>query len=91
MTEKVLVTGGAGFVGAYLTRDLVARGNEVVVLDESPSTQILSRVLPDTSAGAVTLVAGSTLNALGLIRTCAEEKVERHHPPGLAAHRVDRP
>jgi nucleoside-diphosphate-sugar epimerase len=75
MTEKVLVTGGAGFVGAYLTRDLVARGDEVVVFDEWLSSQILSRVVPDESAGAVKLVAGSTRNALGLMRVCTEEKV----------------
>lgn len=30
---KVLVTGGAGFIGSHLTDALVARGDEVVVLD----------------------------------------------------------
>ena len=31
--KKILVTGGAGFIGSYLTRRLVEEGNEVVVLD----------------------------------------------------------
>ncbi len=31
---RVLVTGGAGFIGANLTRHLAARGDEVVVLDD---------------------------------------------------------
>ena len=31
--SKYLVTGGAGFIGSHLTRELVARGHEVVVLD----------------------------------------------------------
>ena len=32
-TSKILITGGAGFIGSHLTATLVARGHEVVVLD----------------------------------------------------------
>lgn len=31
---KVLVTGGAGFIGSYLCEELLARGNEVFILDD---------------------------------------------------------
>ena len=33
--EKVLVTGGAGFIGYYIVEELVKNGHEVVVFDMS--------------------------------------------------------
>jgi dTDP-L-rhamnose 4-epimerase len=33
VTERVLITGGAGFIGSHVARALLARGNEVRVLD----------------------------------------------------------
>ena len=30
---KILITGGAGFLGSHLAESLVARGDEIIVLD----------------------------------------------------------
>lgn len=51
---KILVTGGAGFIGSHLTKRLVENGHEVIVLD------LLSRgnkILPDV-VNKVKLVHG---------------------------------
>jgi UDP-glucose 4-epimerase len=32
--KKVLVTGGAGFIGAHVTNELINRGHTVIVLDD---------------------------------------------------------
>ena len=35
--KKILVTGGAGFIGSHLVEELVAKKNEVVVVDDFSS------------------------------------------------------
>ena len=50
---NALVTGGAGFIGAHVTNDLVAQGHRVVVLDD------LSGGFRDNVNSAATFVEGS--------------------------------
>jgi len=63
-----LVTGGAGFIGSHLTDALVARGDEVLVLDDL-STGRRANVEHLLSGGRVELVEGSTLDR-DLVEDC---------------------
>ena len=38
MPQRVIITGGTGFIGSYLCRDLVASGYDVIVLTRNPDT-----------------------------------------------------
>lgn len=57
---KTLVTGGAGFIGSHLTDALLARGDEVTVLDDL-STGKLENLEPALAGGA-DLIEGSILD-----------------------------
>ena len=58
MAKKVLVTGGAGFIGRALTRSLLARGHSVVILDNFSPQVHETDSLPSDIAGSVELVRG---------------------------------
>jgi nucleoside-diphosphate-sugar epimerase len=57
---RYLVTGGAGFIGSHLVEQLIARGDEVVVLDNF-ATGRRENVAP--FLGRIELLAGSVLDA----------------------------
>ncbi len=60
-----LVTGGVGFVGASIVRELAARGHEVVSYDVLAPDALMDHFLGDL-AGTVTFVNGDILDTAGL-------------------------
>ncbi len=88
---KILVTGGAGFIGSHLADRLVARGDRVVALDDlsGGSTANLAGAL---RGGRAELVEGSVLDR-GLLERCmSEADVCVHLAAALGVKRiVDRP
>lgn len=59
---RSLITGGAGFIGSHLAEALVARGDEVILLDDL-STGRYDNVAALFARGQVEWVLGSVLNA----------------------------
>jgi nucleoside-diphosphate-sugar epimerase len=74
---QVLVTGGAGFLGSYVVRDLLRAGEAVVAYDTSIATNVLDHVVPDDARDALTLVQGEVTDGWALLRICERESVDR--------------
>jgi dihydroflavonol-4-reductase len=70
---KILVTGGSGFIGHNLVRELVDRGEQVRVLDLRT---------PTNAVPGVQYVKGSVLNP-GLVDECLRDVEQIYHLAGL--------
>lgn len=68
---KTLVTGGAGFIGSYVVRELLRAGHEVVAYDIQIAENSLDHVLNEAEHRRVTLVKGNVTDAAKL-----EEAIE---------------
>jgi UDP-glucose 4-epimerase len=69
---RILITGGAGFIGSHLADACVARGDEVVALDDL-STGSRKNISPLEHTGRFRLVVGSVLDlptVVDLVRQC---------------------
>ena len=70
MTGRVLVTGGAGFIGSHVAEALLTRGHEVTVLDD------LSGGFADNVPGGARFVKGSVTDHAAVDRICAEGRFD---------------
>jgi UDP-glucose 4-epimerase len=92
--ERVLVTGGAGFIGANLCRELLARGHRVTVLDDLSSGD-----LANLDGLEVTIVKGTILDdaaldevlpgAASVVHLAARPSVPRSIAEPLASHEAN--
>ncbi|MCE9528326.1 MAG: NAD(P)-dependent oxidoreductase [Planctomycetales bacterium] len=72
MNKSVLVTGGGGFIGTWVLRELLSRGMRPVVFDLQKNAERWERVL-GRSAADVEFVAGSLLD-----KALLKSTVEKH-------------
>src|SRR5262245_24838436 len=71
---NVLVTGGAGFVGAYVVRDLLRAGSMPIVFDAATAPDTLDSVLEPDEREGLAIERGDVTDSWRLLRLC-----ERHH------------
>jgi nucleoside-diphosphate-sugar epimerase len=72
-----LVTGGTGFIGAYVVRDLTRQGHEVLVFDLALNREYLQDVLAAEAWRRVQLVSGDVTDLPALLRTMQDAMPKR--------------
>ena len=84
-----LVTGGVGFVGANIVKELAARGHDVVSLDVLPPDALVAGFLGDL-AGRVEFVTGDILDVAGLDALRANHRFDKVvHAAVFTVNRTD--
>lgn len=74
--DAVLVTGGSGFIGSWVLRELLLRGARPVVFDLQPTPERWRRVL-GAEASQIAFEAGSLVDRARLESACAAHGVTR--------------
>jgi UDP-glucose 4-epimerase len=72
-----LITGGTGFIGAYVARTLLQRGEKVVAYDTLPQEESVSRVVADDLRDGMSIVTGNILDLARLIDTAQRHEVDK--------------
>jgi len=73
-----MVTGGTGFIGSRIVRDLVREGEKVVIYDFLPAISSLEELMSGEEIGSmVKIVPGEITDSPHLFRTIKENAVEK--------------
>jgi nucleoside-diphosphate-sugar epimerase len=72
---RVLITGGYGFIGAWIIRNLLARGAAVWVYDLREDARRLRLVLPEAEVAKVTFVPGDVTDLPTLSAAVATHRI----------------
>ena len=77
MPSSTLIVGGAGFIGAYVARRLLAAGHAVSVYDRDVRHSPIVSLLSPDELGRLTLLPGDVTDPVHLLRTVAEIRPTR--------------
>jgi nucleoside-diphosphate-sugar epimerase len=75
ISMRVLITGGYGFIGAWIIRNLLARGDEVWVYDLREDARRLRLVLPEGEVAKVAFVRGDVTDLGALSAALASHAI----------------
>ena len=83
---RVLITGGYGFIGAWIIRNLLARGDQVWVYDLKEDARRLRLILPEAEVKKVAFVPGDVTDLKPLFKPRSSTHADHaHHSPRRAA------
>lgn len=74
---SILITGGTGFIGSYVARDLLNKGEQVIAYDLISQGNSMSHILPQDVIENLTIVQGEITDYYKLLRTCKEYEVSK--------------
>jgi nucleoside-diphosphate-sugar epimerase len=72
-----LVTGGTGFIGAYVVRDLLKLGERVVCFDIDPNARLLGSVISPDHLEKVTIIRGDVTDWTQVLHAMKEHRVDK--------------
>jgi nucleoside-diphosphate-sugar epimerase len=72
---RVLITGGYGFIGAWIARNLLARGDSVFVYDLKEDPRRLRLILPEAEVKKVAFVPGDVTDLPTLRKAIADHGI----------------
>lgn len=70
-----LITGGTGFLGSYICKQLLDEGHKVVCYDYAPSQNSIEQVLAPSELDEVTIVQGDVRDFIRLVHVCQDENI----------------
>ncbi|QEL20303.1 NAD-dependent epimerase/dehydratase family protein [Limnoglobus roseus] len=72
---RVLITGGYGFIGAWIARNLLNKGADVLVYDLKEDPRRLRLILPEADVQKVQFVPGDVCDLPALTKVIADEQI----------------